>query len=191
MGEFTQEIAGAGGEALAAIEENREKIKQQQNLKQKTKELKIGNNVWLENVNLKTNRPTKKLDYWRYGPFEITEKIGQGAYWVKLPEQWVIHDVFNEDLLTKCQMAEYKCQEKAPPLTPDIIEGEEEFEIEEVQGHHKQGKGIQYLVHWKGYSNKKDEWIHEEFMEHTEELVNEYKQRIQEKPLKEGGKVTK
>jgi hypothetical protein len=28
-------------------------------------------------------------------------------------------------------------------------------------------------------------------MEHTEELVNEYKQRIQEKPLKEGGKVTK
>jgi hypothetical protein len=44
-------------------------------------------------------------------------------------------------------MADYKCQEKAPPPTLDIIEGEEEFEIEEIRGHRKRGKVTQYLVH--------------------------------------------
>jgi hypothetical protein len=78
--EFTQEIIRAREEASVVIEENREKMKQQQNPKQKTKGLKIGNNVWLENTNLKTNRPTKKLDHWRYSPFKIMEEIGQGAY---------------------------------------------------------------------------------------------------------------
>ena len=76
------------------------------------------------------NRPSKKLDQKRYGPFTIKEEIGQGAYRLELPEGWAIHDVFNEDLLTCCRKVEFtsQCKDLAPP--PDIINEEEEYEIE-------------------------------------------------------------
>ncbi len=68
----------------------------------------------------------------------------------------MIHNVFNEDLLTRCNKPQFKgqCVELAPPLT--IINEEEKYEVEEVWKHRKQGRKIQYLVHWKGYGDKYD-----------------------------------
>ena len=37
--------------------------------------LKVGDNVWLENKNIHSNRPSKKLDNKRYGPFRISKDI--------------------------------------------------------------------------------------------------------------------
>ena len=48
----------------------------------------------------KTNRPSKKLDNKRYGPFRISKNIGLGAFELELLEEWMIHNVFNKDLLT-------------------------------------------------------------------------------------------
>jgi len=45
-------------------------------------------------------------------------------------------------------------EELAPP--PTIINEEEKYEIEEVRKHRKQGREVQYLVHWKGYGDKHD-----------------------------------
>jgi len=45
--------------------------------------------------------------------------------------------------------------ELAPP--PMIINEEEEYEIKEVRKHRKRGKGMQYLVHWKGYRDEHDQ----------------------------------
>ena len=56
--------------------------------------------MWLENKNIQSNQPLKKLDNKRYGPFRISQNIGLGAFQLELPEGWVIHNVFNEDLLT-------------------------------------------------------------------------------------------
>jgi len=54
----------------------------------------------LENKNIHLNRPSKKLDNKRYRPFKISKDIGLGAFELELPEGWMIHNVFNEDLLT-------------------------------------------------------------------------------------------
>ena len=35
-----------------------------------------------------------------------------------------------------------------PP--PDLIEGEEEYEVEAIMNHKKWGRGYQYLIKWKG-----------------------------------------
>jgi len=68
----------------------------------------------------------------------------------------MIHNVFNEDLLTKHKTLQFKGQhmDPAPPLT--IINKEEEYKVEEVWKHRKRGREIQYLVHWKGYGDKHD-----------------------------------
>jgi len=56
--------------------------------------------VWLEAKNIHLNRPSKKLDQKRYRLFKISKNIGQGVFQLELSEGWMIHNVFNEDLLT-------------------------------------------------------------------------------------------
>jgi len=83
-------------------------------------------------------KPTsKKLNQKRYRPFRILKDIGQGAFQLKLPEEWIIHNVFNEDLLTRCKEPHFKGQhvELAPP--PTIVNEEEEYDVEEIRKHRK------------------------------------------------------
>ena len=92
----------------------------------------------------------------KYEPFRITKDIGSGAFQLELLEGWMIHNIFNEDLLTRCVEPKFKGQHKnpAPPLI--IINEEEEYEVEEVRKHRKRGRGMQYLVYWKGYGDEHD-----------------------------------
>ena len=87
--------------ATKAMEGAQKNMKKQFNKKRRNpQELKVGDNVWLENKNIQSNQPSKKLDNKRYGPFRISKDIGSGAFQLELPEGWAIHNVFNEDLLT-------------------------------------------------------------------------------------------
>ena len=54
--------------------------------RQKPQGLKEGDNVWLEAKNIHLNRPLKKLDQKRYGPFKILKTIGQEVFQLKLLE---------------------------------------------------------------------------------------------------------
>jgi len=111
------------------------------------------------------------LDNKRYRPFRISKDIGSG---VELLEGWAIHNVFNKDLLTQCVEPKFNGQheELAPPLM--IINKEEEYEIEEVRKHKKQGRETQYLMHWKGYRDKYNQLIVESRLPHAKEAIGDY-----------------
>ena len=119
--------------------------------------LKVGNNVWLENKNIQLNRPSKKLDNKRYGPFKILKDIGSEVFQLELPKEWAIHNVFNKNLLTQCVELKLKGQHKDPTSLLTIINKEEEYEVKEVRKHRKYGRRTQYLVHWKGYGDEHDQ----------------------------------
>jgi hypothetical protein len=54
-----------------------------------------GDKVWVDGKEITTDRPTKKLDDRRYGPFLVEQKIGV-AYMLKLPATWKgIYPVIN------------------------------------------------------------------------------------------------
>ena len=86
----------------------------------------------------------------------------------------MIHNVFNKDLLTRCVEPKFKGQHKEPAPPPTIINEEEEYEVEEVWKHRKQGRGTQYLVHWKGYGDEHDQWIAEMGLPHAKQAVKDY-----------------
>ena len=71
--------------------------------------------------------------------------------------------------------------ELAPP--PTIINEEEEYKIEEVRKHWKQGKGMQYLVYWKGYGDEHDQWIAETGLLHAREAIEDYWARYSSRNL--------
>jgi len=68
----------------------------------------------------------------QYKPFRISKNIGQGVFQLKLLEEWMIHDIFNQDLLTRCRELQFKEQHMGPALPPTIINEEEEYKVKEV-----------------------------------------------------------
>jgi len=65
--------------------------------------------------------------------------IRLGAFELKLPEGWMIHNVFNKDLLTRCVELKFQGQHKDPAPLSMIINEEEEYEVEEVWKHRTRG----------------------------------------------------
>jgi len=61
---------------------------------------------------------------------------------------------------------------------PDIINKEEEYKVEEIRKYQKKGWGTQYLVHWKGYRNKHNQWIAGTGLSHAKEMIKDYWTRI-------------
>jgi len=92
--------------------------------------LQSGDMVWLLPRNIKTTRPSKKLDYKKIGPFEILAKIGTRAYKLALLPSMSIHNTFHISLLEPYQENQFPSQIKEPP-PPIQIEGEEEYESDE------------------------------------------------------------
>jgi len=94
-----------------AMKEVQKNMKKQFDKKRRNPQgLKVDDNMWLENKNIHLNRPSKKLDNKRYKLFKISKDIGLGAFELELPEGWMIHNVFNEDLLTRYMEPKFKRQ---------------------------------------------------------------------------------
>ena len=93
-----------------------------------------GDKVWLEGKNLHTSHPFPKLAPKHYGPFLVEQVINPVVFKLKLPEQWkqkCLHPMFHASLLTPYkETEEHGANFLEPP--PDIIEGEEEYEVEQV-----------------------------------------------------------
>ena len=85
--EFLIGIQKSWEQTTKVMEEVQKSIKKQFDKKRRNPQgLKIGDNVWLENKNIYSNQPSKKLDNKKYGPFRISKDIGLGAFQLELPE---------------------------------------------------------------------------------------------------------
>ena len=135
---------------------------------------KVGQKVWLEATNLKLPYPSTKIAPKRLGPFKITKKIGTRAYQLEIPNRWKIHNVFHAALLTPFKETDaHGPAFEDPP--PDIINEEEEYEVEKILAHRKQGRGYRYLIHWKGYPNSSDSWEPTANLERASKILQKYK----------------
>ena len=61
--------------------------------------LKSGDRIWFLQHNVKTTRPSKKLDYKNMGPFKIINKVGTRSCKLDLPDSMTIHNIFHISLL--------------------------------------------------------------------------------------------
>ena len=96
---------------------------------------------------------------------------------MELPPQWKIHDVFHADLLTPYHETELHGPNFTRP-PPDLIDGEEEYEIEEIVQSRKYGRQrkVQYLIKWKGYPASKNQWVDWDDI-HADEALVEFRRK--------------
>ena len=182
---FANEMRKIREEVNSALKKAAEDMEWNYNKKRKeSREYKVGDRVWLEGTNISTDRPMKKLDDKRFGPFKIVKKVGKASYKLDIPKTWKrIHPVFNEVLLTPYVRPEFPNQLQTTRPPPEIVEGmEPEYEVEEVLDSRKNSKGLWYKVHWKGYGPHERTWEPAENLKNAQEAVKDFHKKFTTKP---------
>src|SRR5712675_976744 len=126
---------------------------------------------------LKLPHQKTKLAPKRYGPFPIIKEISPVAYQLSLPATWRIYDVFHASLLSSYHKNDAHGPNFSRP-SPDLIDGEEEYEVERITSHRFQGrsKTLQYLIKWLGYPDSDNTWEPAHQI-HAPEMIKAYHQQ--------------
>jgi hypothetical protein len=144
-------------------------------------DFQVGDKVWLDSRNLQTERPARKLDYKRVGPFIITEKVGTRSFRLKLPNSMKVHPVFHVELLERVRPDVILGRPiKSPP--PLVIAGQEEWEVEAILNSKLVRGKLQYFVHWKGCDISERTWEPLDFVKGSSDLVRQFHQDHPQKP---------
>ena len=135
-----------------------------------------GEKVWLEAQNLKCSITDPKFAPKREGPFTITKVLSPISYQLCLPKTWKIHPVFHATLLSPYRENNVHGP-NFPNPPPDLIAGEEEYEIERILRHRGPPSRRSFLIQWKGYSAEEDSWIPEQDLKNAKSALTDYKKR--------------
>jgi Chromo (CHRromatin Organisation MOdifier) domain len=103
------------------------------------------------------DKPSQEDVTKREGPFKIDEVLGPVTYQLKLPESWKIHNVFHATLLRPYIKNKVYGNNYPRPL-PELLEGDEVYEVEMILKHWRRGRGYRYYVKWKGYPITEATW---------------------------------
>ncbi len=90
-----------------------------------------------------------------------------------LPAKLRIHNAFHVSLLRKYTPTAH-C--KAMPI-PEIIEGELEYEVENILDHRTSRNGTTFLIKWQGYPMEDNTWEPEKNLTNCHEILHAYKVR--------------
>ena len=118
----------------------------------------IGDCVWLSTDNLRLPHASWKLSERWLGPYSITKLVGTNAVELHLPCSMHIHPVVNISHV-KPYRERLPGQPVSAPGPSNITEDcDKEYEVEFVVDSQYKGKHLEYLVHWKGWSNTDRTW---------------------------------
>jgi len=184
---YTHWMKAVHDEARRGLEAAQERMRRYEDPNRKPPPAyQVGDLVMLNGRNIKTRRPSRKMDHKNHGPFQIEKIISPLAVRLMHPRKWKIHNVFHVSLLEP-----YRTSEHRTPPDPskvlreaDNIEQSEEYDVEKVMSSRKSGRRILYLIKWLDYPERKD-WTEEpydNFSEGGRERLREFHQRNPDTP---------
>lgn len=117
--------------------------------------LKGGDKVYLLRRNIKSNKPSKKLDAVKLGPFKSRGQKGPVSFELGLPKKLRIHPVFHLSLLEPAT-PDATLQNEVEDLDPETQEPS--YEVERILKERTVRGQKQYLVKWTGYDHTENTW---------------------------------
>jgi len=160
VNKFTKRMESATEEAKSAIRKAQEDMTRYYNRKRSPAPVfQAGDQVYLDASDIKTTRPSLKLSHRRLEPFKIERQVGPLAYRLKLPHGLrQLHPMFNVVKLSAAldDLIPGRKPRALPP--PIVVDGEPEWEIEEVLDSRWHWRRFQFLIKWKGFSREHNSW---------------------------------
>ena len=123
----------------------------------------VGDLVWLLRRNIKTTRPSDKLDYRRLGPFKILDQRGKSSFLLKLPPTLSrLHPVFHVSLLEPFvdpdTIPDRITSQTNPTASVELLD-EPPNRISTIIDSRKVGRRYDYFVHWKDSVDTENSWV--------------------------------
>ncbi len=164
-----------------SLAKTREQMMEQANKHRKEVDYEAGSKMFLNERNIVTARPFKKLDDKMLDSFTNLGLVGS-SYKLELPESMRVHDVFHPDLLRSAADDPLPGQ-KNESSGPIVVNDEDEWEIDDILNSRRYRRRLQYRVKWNGYDNDLN-WYNadgDEFM-NAQEIVDDFHIRYPNKP---------
>uniref|UniRef100_A0A8C5M348 Gypsy retrotransposon integrase-like protein 1 n=1 Tax=Leptobrachium leishanense TaxID=445787 RepID=A0A8C5M348_9ANUR len=140
----------------------------------------VGQKVWLSTRHLRLSCPTKKLGPKYIGPFTIVIVYSPVHVRLELPPSMKVHPVFHVSLI-KPHVADTLFRRPLAPPGPLLVDGEEEYEVEDVLDSRYRRHRLEYLIQWKGYGPEERSWEPASVV-HARPLVQNFHRAHPEKP---------
>ena len=141
---------------------------------------KEGDKVYLSRKNIKTKRPSGKLDWKKLGPFKIVEKVSNVNYRLELPQTMKVHPVFHVSLL------EPASDITRLDTTIKAVTEDNEYEVERVLDQRRGLRTVEYLIKWKGYDDSENTWEPRYNLTNSRKALRDFHRRSQAAPAEKG-----
>lgn len=168
--------------AQDALQRAQDHQEEQANKRRRNHKYKVGDKILLRATNITipadSVRPADKLRPQFLGPFTLLEQHSPVTFRVELPPFYKIHDVFHVDTFRPyLQSPESLGTRVAAPPDTTLIDGEEEYEVDEILKYRFYRRQHQFLVSFKGYGREADEWLPVSNLDNCMDMVTAFKQQ--------------
>ena len=127
--------------------------------------------VWLNGTNLRSNRPSKKLDDKIYGPFKVIDKHGPSCV-LQLPPGFRVYNTFHVKLLLKDPNNPLPGQSNPEPAPVDI-DGKKEWEVDYIIALRLYHQALEYRAQWTDVEND-PAWYPADFFRNAPRKIREF-----------------
>lgn len=146
----------ARDKARSIMETTHARYEKQANKKRREPNFFVGDQVWVSTEDWKTDRPSRKLSATMAGPFKILEEKDYN-YLLELPATIKVHPWFHARKLRLDPQDPLPGQHNEPP-PPEEVNGDEEWEVEEILGCRLVNKKLKYRIQWVGHDTDLTEY---------------------------------
>ncbi|KAJ9521648.1 hypothetical protein QJQ45_008994 [Haematococcus lacustris] len=140
------------------------------NKKRRDHTFKVGDMVYLAHsffahtqpANATAENATRKFLPRQHGPFKVLEVVTPVALRLQFPPAWsTMHPVVHVSHIKVHNdgSAEFPTRNPNPPPEPEIIDGEEHFEVQEIRNHRFVRGKLQLQVKWLGHPDHENSWL--------------------------------
>jgi hypothetical protein len=145
-------------------------------------DIEVGDKILLNLKSLRLTEPGeslgKKLIQLYDGPFEVTEKLSNLSYRVKLPSSYRIHNVLNIAHLEKYHESTSEWGARVKREAKREALAETEWEVDRIVGEKYRRKGTRrvpyYRVRYTGYGPEQDEWIPRSWLRNAPDILKDW-----------------